>query len=68
MFTEVRDKVEKYPGMQLRTLLDLGVNLTTSIKEQFKDLVANHNCIDGGIPRISHMFSEEAERFIFRIP
>ena len=67
MFTEVRDKVEEYPGMELHTLLDLGVNLITSIKEQFKDLVAKQNCTVGGIPRISHMFSEEAERFAFII-
>ena len=68
MFMKVRDEVEEHPGMELHTLLDLGVNLVTSIKEEFKNLVAKQNCTFGGIPLISQMFSEEAERFAFKIP
>ena len=68
MFMKVRDEVEEHPGMELHTLLDLGVNLVTSIKEEFKNLVAKQNCTYGGIPLISQMFSEEAERFAFKIP
>ena len=67
MFLEVKDEVEKHPGMELYTLLDLGVNLTANIKEEFKDLVAKQNCSFDGIPLIFQMFFEEAQRFAFRI-